>query len=204
MKKLATMLLGAAALMAATACGDVQPARDFTLTVDVDTTLNAHTARLLVLEKEYDRMRELGSDTLAGGTATLSGQIAEDYLACLRLGGRDVLFVLGPGHTGVRVGKDRLVVTGGAANHRYMTLVQRMEHLKRARARLDAQRQALQADTTRRARATRRELETTDSLACDVMQRLAVAAINRHDAVGRIVADRYAATLDSAHRRQLK
>ena len=112
-------------------------------------------------------------------------------------------FVLEPGKTSVTINRHNWVLSGGSGNADYVRLlVMRQRLLTERQAVRERYRQAV-ADSTLTLRGER-EAALADSLLADSLQRVLLQAMQRHDPVGRIVRERFIATLSPATLQQLQ
>lgn len=184
------------------ACERGDSSHRFAVNVTIDSALEVDSAELLIFEADYGSLRWLGATAVGHGKAKIEGMVDEAHAACLRLDGVPFYFVLDPGETSIAIAPERVTVTGGRENHRYMAFVKRHATLSRERAALWARYEAMGADST-----LTRDKETAmarrDSVLADSLQRITLAAIRAPYPSARLVTERYITTLDSVHLEQL-
>lgn len=211
MKKITLMtgLLAAFCLLAlATGCDQSRGSEkmDYTLTCTVDSPQPPDSATLLVLEDEYNRLRVCATAHAADRTFAFNGQTEGAKVALIRLDNDSIhpfLFILEPGHTDIHLKPNAWHISGGPQNTDYQWFVNKRNALMNQRVAL--WQEYLKADSVGTLnREEELRLVRQDSLLNDSVQRMTVKRINRGDAVGRIIRERYGSQLDREHARQLK
>lgn len=179
--------------------------RDYTVTCTLDGKLHHDSATLLVLEEDYDKLRMCATARAQNGTFTFKGQTDGARVALIRWD-KDTVnpfhFVLEPGDIRLNINPGSWSASGSAQNAEYLQFInQRNDIMNR---RVATWQEYLKAAAN--ASLTREEelrMVRQDSLLNDTLQRITVERINRGDAVGRIIRERYAGQLDQEHKRQL-
>ena len=209
MKKITLMtgLLAAFCLLAlTTGCDERAGKMDYALTCTIDSPQPPDSATLLVLEDDYNRLRVCGTAHADSRSFTFRGQTDGARVALIRLDNDSIhpfLFVLEPGHTDIRLKPDAWSISGSLQNADYQRFVNRRNAIINQRVAL-WQEYLKAGDEGSLNREQEHRLVLQDSLLNDSVQRMTVERINRGDAVGRVVRERYASQLDREHARQLK
>lgn len=178
----------------------------FTVTCRLDSKLHHDSATLLVLEEAYHKLRVCGNARDRKGTFTFNGQTDGAKVALIRWDNdttRPFLFVLEPGNTDIRINPDSWVITGSRQNAEYQQFVKHRNAIMNARVATWQEYLKMAADSSLKHDDELRMVRQ-DSLLNDSLQRLTVERINRGDAVGRILRERYGNQLDKEHMRMLK
>ena len=105
------------------------------------------------------------------------------------------MFVLEPGETLINIAASGVVITGGEQNHDYMSYLKHREAIIDERMELLKNYRQLAAPDSMINIDNERHMVMQDSILADSLDRVTVSYINRADAVGRIVFDRYVNTL---------
>ena len=205
---LAGLLVGFCLMAMMTGC-DRQRAtglKKYTVTCTLDDKVSRDSATLLVLEENYNKLRVCGTARAQEDSFTFTGQIDAPKVALLRWDNDTTLpflFVLEAGNIGINIKSGSWQVTGSAQNTEYMRFVRHRSSIMNTRA--DIWREYLvAAEKATLKREDELRMVRQDSLLNDSLQRITVERINRGDAVGRIIRERYASQLDQEHMRQLK
>lgn len=179
---------------------------DYNLTCRLDSFLHKDSVTLLVLEDAYNKLRVCGSATSGDGVFVFSGQIDGPHAALLRFDNDSTTpfyFVLEPGTTSMTLGTDHWRVSGSPLSQVYQSMVAQRHDIMTQRAEVWKQYLVKVNDSTLK-RGTEQSLVERDSVLNDSLQNLMVQWMNRDDAVGIIIRQRFASTLDTPHQRQLK
>ena len=158
-----------------------------------------------MLEEEYNKLRVCGSALGQQGTFTFKGQTDGPKVALIRWDNdstQPFYFVLEAGHTQLDINLDSWRVSGSAQNVDYMDFINRRNALMNARV-ATWQEYLKAAGSSALKHEDEVRLVRQDSLLNDSLQRIMVERINRGDAVGRIIRERFAGQLDKEHARQL-
>ena len=191
-----------------TGCGNTadREKMDYTVTCTLDSKLRHDSATLLVLEEQYNSLRVCASSRTDGNSFTFKGQTDGPKVALIRWDNdstKPFYFVLEQGDITIDIGTGSWHITGSPMNTEY-------QHFVNERARLMDKRVAAWQEylSLSSSASLKRDDETRlvreDSLLNDSLQRITVERINRGDAVGRIIRERYGQQLDQQHMRQLK
>ncbi len=178
---------------------------DYTVTITLDNSLRHDSATLLVLEEEYNQLHLCGKTVKKGDTFTFTGQIDKPKVALIRWdndSSQPFHFVLESGDTHITLKPNAWSVKGSEQNAKYLHYVNERNGIMDARIatwqeylKMAADSSLTQEDEVRMAR--------QDSLLNDSLQRITVERINRKDAVGRIIRERYGNQLDQTHKRMI-
>ena len=195
-------------LLVGTACDRQQEAglKSYTVTCTLDSDLQRDSATLLVLEEDYNKLRCCGAAHSQNGTFTFKGQISSPKVALIRWDNDSVHpfhFVLEPGNIRLSIKKGSWKVAGSKHNSDYLSFINwRNGIMNRRVATWQEYLKGAQNGSLTHEQEQRMVLQ--DSLLNDSLQRITVERINRGDAVGRIIRERFASQLDIDHARQLK
>lgn len=206
MKKLILSIGAILALTAMTGCDKQSQGVDYRVTCHIGKTLSHDSATLLVLEEAYGKLRVCGSARNHNGTFTFSGQTDKPKAAFIRWDTDSVhpfLFVLENGDIRITIDKGRWSITGSAENSKYLHYINQRNAIMDSRVATWQQYLNMAADSSLK-RDDELRMVLQDSLLNDSLQRMTVELINRGDAVGRIIRERYGQTLDLEHMRKLK
>lgn len=180
--------------------------KDYTVTCTLDNELRHDSATLLVLEDEYNKLRVCGASRAQDHVFTFKGQIERPKVALIRWDNDSTnpfYFVLEAGHINVRIDKGSWRVNGSRENLDYQHFIHQRNDIMNARVAI-WQDYLKAADNASLKQEEELRMVRQDSLLNDSLQRITVERINRGDAVGRIIRERYASQLDQEHMRQLK
>jgi len=178
----------------------------YNVTCTLDAVLHRDSATLLVLEENYNKLRVCGTSLAQGETFTFSGQTDVPKVALIRWdedSTRPFYFVLEPGDTRITIKPGSWSIGGSRLNKEYQHFANRRNAIMNARAATWQEYLKMAADSSLK-RDDELRLVRQDSLLNDSLQRITVERINRGDAVGRIIRERYARQLDQEHMRQLR
>ena len=178
----------------------------YTVTCMLDNELQHDSATLLVLEEDYNKLRVCGTAHAQDHVFTFKGQIDHPRVALIRWGNdssRPFHFVLEPGHINIHINKKSWRVNGSPENRDYQQFIHHRDDILNAR--LAVWQEYLKAATNASLKQEdEQRMVRQDSLLNDSLQRFTVERINRGDAVGRLIRERYADQLDQEHLRQLR
>ena len=180
--------------------------KDYTVTCTLDNELRHDSATLHVLEEEYNKLRVCGTSRAQDHVFTFKGQIERPKVALIRWDNDSTnpfYFVLEAGHINVRIDKGSWRVNGSRENLDYQHFIHQRNDIMNARVAI-WQDYLKAADNASLKQEDELRMVRQDSLLNDSLQRITVERINRGDAVGRIIRERYAGQLDQEHARQLK
>jgi hypothetical protein len=193
-------------IAALTACDKSNSRIDYKVTCIVDNKLHHDSATLLVLEEEYNRLRVCGTARVKNGKFTFTGQTDKPKAALIRWDNDTVepfYFVLENGDINVSLSSGKWDITGSPQNSAYLHYINQRNGIMDARIATWQEYLKMSADSSLK-RDDEVLMVRQDSLLNDSLQRLTVERINRGDAVGRIIRERYARQLDQEHARMLK
>ena len=203
-KKLTIFAFAMAALLAS--CDKHDQAQNYQLNITLDNKLRHDSATLMVLEEEYNQLRVCGTAQAKDGTFTFTGQTDKPKVALIRWDNDSVnpfYLVLESGNIDVTIKSDHWDITGSPLNSAYLHYINQRNGIMNARVATWQEYLKMAADSS-----LKHEDEVLmvrqDSLLNDSLQRITVELINRGDAVGRIIRERYAHQLDQEHVRMLK
>jgi hypothetical protein len=179
---------------------------DYRVTCTLEGKQQHDSATLLVLEEDYNKLRVCGASRLADGSVTFTGQIDEPHVALIRWDNDSVQpfhFVLEQGDIHITLKSGSWDITGSPLNSQYLHYINQRNSIMDER--LATWQEYLKSAS---GKTMKREVEVRlvarDSVLNDSLQRITVDRINRGDAVGRIIRERYGNQLDQAHKRLLK
>ncbi len=178
---------------------------DYTVTITLDNALHHDSATLLVMEEEYNQLRLCGKAGMKAGAFTFTGQTDKPKVAIIRWDNDSTQpfhFVLESGDTHINLKPAAWSATGSKLNAEYLQYVNQRNAIIDARVatwheylKMATDSSLTREDETRMAR--------QDSVLNDSLQRITVERINRKDAVGRMIRERYGKQLDQTHMRLL-
>ena len=207
MKKVILSIGTFLAMMAMTGCDSNSRGLDYRVTCTLDNGISHDSATLLVLEEEYGRLRVCGSQRSTDGTFSFTGQTDHPKAALIRWDNdstqQPFYFVLEPGHTSITIRPGAWDITGSPQNSAYLHYINLRNGIMDARIATWQEYLNMSADSSLK-RDDEVRMVRQDSLLSDSLQRLTVDHINRGDAVGRIIRERYGHQLDLEHKRLLK
>ena len=179
---------------------------DYRVNVTLDNKLQHDSATLLVLEEEYNQLRVCGTAQAKNGTFTFTGQTDKPKVALIRWDNDSVnpfYLVLESGNIDVTIMPGAWNISGSPLNSAYLHYINQRNGIMNARVATWQEYLKMATDSS-----LKREDEvlmvSQDSLLNDSLQRITVELINRGDAVGRIIRERYGKQLDQEHMRMLK
>lgn len=179
---------------------------DYKVTCTLDNKLHRDSATLMVLEEDYHKLRVCGTAVSSDGTFTFTGQTDAPKVALIRWDNdstKPFHFVLEPGNTTITIKPDSWDIGGSALNIEYQRFVNQRNGIMNARVATWQEYLKMAADSTLK-RDDERRMVRQDSLLNDSLQRITVDRINRGDAVGHIIRERFGNQLDQEHKRQIK
>lgn len=180
--------------------------KDYTVTCTLGDKVQRDSATLLVLEEEYNKLRICATTHIHDGKATFKGQVDAPKVALIRWDNDSTHpfhFVLEPGVINLNINAGTWSVEGSKLNAEYLQFINWRNSVVNARA-STWQQYLTAASKSSLNRDEELRLVRQDSLLNDSLQRITVERINRGDAVGRIIRERFADKLDKEHARQLK
>ena len=180
--------------------------KDYTVTCTLDGDVQRDSATLLVLEEDYNKLRLCGTAHAQDGTFTFMGQTAGPKVALIRWDNDSIHpfhFVLEPGNIRLSIKTGSWEVAGSKHNSEYLKFINWRNDLMNRRV-STWQEYLKAADKGSLTHEEELRMVRQDSLLNDSLQRITVERINRGDAVGRIVRERFAGQLDKEHARLLK
>ena len=178
----------------------------YTVTCTLDNELQHDSATLLVLEEDYNKLRVCGTAHAQDHVFTFKGQTDHPRVALIRWyndTSSPFHFVLEPGHINIHINKKSWRVNGSPENRDYQQFIHHRNDIMNARAAVWQEYLKAAANASLK-REDERRMIRQDSLLNDSLQRFTVDRINRGDAVGRIIRERFARQLDQEHLRQLR
>lgn len=197
------MLLG---IMALTGCDNSSQGLDYRVTCVIDNKVSHDSATLLVLEDAYGQLRMCGTTRGDNGTFTFTGQTDQPKVALIRWDNDSTepfYFVLEQGDTRITIKPDSWLITGSPQNSEYLHYINQRNGIMDSRVATWQEYLKMATDSSLR-RDDEVRMVRQDSLLNDSLQRITVERINRGDAVGRIIKERYGKLLDQEHMRMLK
>ena len=178
---------------------------DYTVTITLDNSLRHDSATLLVLEEEYNQLHLCGKTGKKDNSFTFTGQIDKPKVALIRWdndSSQPFHFVLESGKTHITVKPTSWSATGSKLNSEYLRYVNSRNAIMDARVATWQEYLKMAGDSSL-TREDEVRMARQDSLLNDSLQRITVERINRKDAVGRIIRERYGKQLDQQHMRML-
>lgn len=206
MNKRITTIFGIAMALLLGSCDRGNPDYDYEVKVTLDNKQHHDSATLLVLEEGYNQLRVCGTAQAKDGTFTFTGQTDKPKAALIRWDNDSVepfYFVLESGNINVAITSGSWHITGSPQNSAYLHYINQRNGIMDARVATWQEYLKMAADSSLK-RDDEVLMVRQDSLLNDSLQCLTVECINRGDAVGRIIRERYARQLDQDHMRMLK
>ena len=179
---------------------------DYRVTCTLKGKQQHDSATLLVLEEDYNKLRVCGASRLADGSVTFTGQIDEPHVALIRWDNDSVQpfhFVLEQGDIHITLKSGSWDITGSPLNSQYLHYINQRNSIMDERLATWQEYLNSASDKTLK-REDEVRLVARDSVLNDSLQHITVDRINRGDAVGRIIRERYGNQLDQDHKRLLK
>ena len=179
---------------------------DYRVTCTVDSKLRHDSATLLVLEEDYGQLRVCGASRANGGKFTFTGQTDKPKVALIRWDNDSTnpfYFVLEGGRTDITIRPGAWDIKGSVQNSAYLHYINQRNGIMDSRVATWQEYLNMAADSSLK-RDDEQRMVRQDSLLNDSLQRITVQRINRGDAVGRIIRQRYGNQLDQEHMRMLK
>lgn len=187
-------------------CGNSHRDLGYRVTCTVDNTLHRDSATLMVLEEDYHQLRVCGACRSDGGVFTFTGQTDGPKVALIRWDNdttQPFYFVLEPGQLDINITPSSWNITGSPRSAEYQRYINRRNEIMDLRVATWQEYLKMAADSSLK-RDDEIHMVRQDSLLNDSLQRITVEHINRGDAVGRIIRERFGNQLDKEHMRQLK
>lgn len=203
-----TAVLGLASTGLMTGCDNNPDGEkmNYQVTCMLDHKLHRDSATLLVLEDEYNQLRVCGASRIANGRCSFTGQTDRPKVALLRWDNdsiRPFYFILEGGETRITINQGGWNITGSPQNRAYQQFIKQRNGIMDLRVATWQEYLKMAADSSLK-HDDEVSMVRQDSLLNDSMQRITVECINRGDALGRIIRERYGQQLDQEHARQLK
>lgn len=205
MKKI-IFTVGTLLALALMGCDGNQQVRDYKVTCIIENQQLHDSATLLVLEDDYNKLRVCGASHISEGNVTFTGQTDKQRVAMIRWDNdstQPFYFVLEAGVTAITIKDGSWTITGSPANSEYLHYINQRNEIMNARV-TTWQEYLAKAGNSSLRREDEQRMVRQDSLLNDSLQRITVNRINRGDAVGRIIRERYGSALDQEHARQIK
>lgn len=206
MKKLILSIGTLLAIMAMTGCDNHSRGLDYRVTCTIDNQLRHDSATLLVLEEAYGQLRVCDACRSTDGTFTFTGQTDRPKVALIRWDNDSTspfYFVLESGEIAITIKPGSWDITGSPQNSEYLHYINQRNGIMDSRVATWQEYLNMAADSSLK-RDDELRMVRQDSLLNDSLQRITVERINRGDAVGRIIKERYGKALDQEHMRMLK
>ena len=180
--------------------------KEYTVTCTLDSKIEHDSATLLVLEEDYNKLRVCETAIAQNHVFTFKGQIDRPRVALIRWDNDTTSpfhFVLEAGHIDLHIDKGSWRVSGSPENIDYQHFIHQRNDIMNARVAIWQDYLKTASDGSLKQEDEKRMVRQ-DSLLNDSLQRITVGRINRGDAVGRIIRERFASQLDQEHLRQLQ
>ena len=198
MKKISLLITLLPILAIITACGG-HDGTYYRVECNVASELGVDSVSLMLVKEDYGSVYDAGRVGVDGvlQAFVFEGHIEEPCVAYLKFGNDTtaMLFVLEPGLTQMTIGAKELIISGGDANHEYMTYLKcRNALLAEKRRNHEEYLRNVASDSTISV-AVERQYLTRDSVLCDSLERYTVSSINRGSLASKIIFDRYINTI---------
>lgn len=203
MKFLLRIIVLAMSITILAGCGNSSDKSHYRLECKISPELGTDSVSLMFVMEDYNsvcHMATVGRDK-ASQSFVFEGNIEAPTIACLKFNNDTVpmIFVLEQGETMIDITPSGLVISGGDANHEYMTYLKARRALAFEKQKLHQEYLSNVAPDSTIDIAIERQYLTRDSLLNDSLDRLTVDAINRGGLASKIILDRYANSLSVHH-----
>ena len=199
MKFLSRLILIAAAVAMLAGCVESLDKSQYRVECKISPELGTDSVSLMLLMEDYNsvyRVATVGRDN-ESQAFVFEGNIEDPTIAYLKFSNdtTPMIFVLERGLTQIDISPNGLVVSGGDANHEYMTYLKARKALINDKKSLHQEYLGHVAPDSTIDVAVEKQYLTRDSLLTDSLERITVDAINRGTVVSRIIFERYVNTL---------
>lgn len=209
MKQLLQLLFAFSALMAVTGCSQQLSHTSYRLECTISDELAPDSVSLMIFNNSYGKMAchlaTVARDSTTGAFI-FEGQIEQPCVAYLKFDNDSTslfLFVLEQGLSNISISGKGLMISAGELNHEYMGYLKKRQAMIVAREQVREEYLKLAAPDSLISIAQERQLMRRDSMLCDSLQRITLAAINLDNPASRIIYDRYVETLSRHYLRQV-
>ncbi|MBR5171290.1 MAG: DUF4369 domain-containing protein [Muribaculaceae bacterium] len=193
------LMMIAAAVAMLTGCVDNLDKSHFRVECRISPELGTDSVTLLLLLEDYNsvyRVATVARDSKSEAFV-FEGIVEEPAVACLKFSNdtTPMMFVIEPGLTKIDISSNGLVISGGDANHEYMTYLKARKALTDEKQKLHQEYLGQVAPDSTIDDALERQYFARDSLLTDSIEHITVDAINRRNAASKIIFERYVNTL---------
>ena len=209
MKQLLQLLFAFFALMAVTGCSQQLNHTSYRLECTISDELAPDSVSLMIFNNCYGKMAchlaTVARDSTTGAFI-FEGQIEQPCVAYLKFDNDSTslfLFVLEQELSNISISGKGLMISAGELNHEYMGYLKKRQAMIAAREQVREEYLKLAAPDSVISIAQERQFMQRDSMLCDSLQRITLAAINRDNPASRIIYDRYVETLSRHYLRQV-
>ena len=187
------------ALAALTWCVENLDKSQYRVECKISPELGTDSVSLMLVMDDYGSVYHVA--TVARDNATqafvFEGNVEQPTIAYLKFSNdtTPMLFVVEPGLTQIDITPNGLVISGGIANHEYMTYLKARQEITHKKQKLHQQYLGLMAPDSTIDVALEQQYFSRDSLLNDSLERITVDAINRGDVASTIIFERFVNTL---------
>ncbi len=199
MKLLSRLIILATTFVILVGCVETLDKSRYKVECKISPELGTDSVSLMLLLPDYNSLCHVAT---VGRNAESQSFVFEGNVECptvayLKFNNDTVpmIFVVEPGETLIDISVAGLVISGGDANHEYMTYLKVRQSLAAERQKLHQEYLAHVASDSTISIAVERQYIARDSVLADSLERITVHAINRGDVVSTIILDRYVNTL---------
>ena len=193
------IILIAMVLVALAGCVDSLDKSQYRVECKISPELGVDSVSLMLVMDDYNSVFHVATVARgdASGTFVFEGNVEEPAIAYLKFSNdtTPMIFVVEPGLTQIDISPNGLVISGGKANHVYMTYLKNRRALTMEKQKLHQEYLGLMAPDSTIDIAVERQYFARDSLLNDSIERITVDAINREDVASKIIFERYVNTL---------
>lgn len=193
------IILFAMALAALAGCVESLDKSQYRVECKISPELGVDSVSLMLVMDDYNSVYHVATvardDT--SQAFVFEGNVEEPTIAYLKFSNdtTPMIFVVEPGLTQIDISPNGLVISGGKANHEYMTYLKNRRALTMEKQKLHQEYLALMAPDSTIDIAVERQYFARDSLFNDSIERITVDAINRENVASKIIFERYVNTL---------
>ena len=161
------------------------------------------SVRLLVFEPDYHHLRVINAGVMKNGKLLLNGQIAENYIAFLDYGAKEMIpFILEKCNTEITIGKEKVTIWGGVENHSYFAECNKIYRLEKQMKAIEASYARQLADSTLNAK-SEKALLAKHRATYQALQKTITQNICQGGNRGILLKEKFINRLDSIHLRKL-
>lgn len=199
MKFISRLIMAAMAVAVLAGCVENLDKSHYRVECKISSELGTDSVSLMLVMDDYNsvyRVATVARDN-ESEAFVFEGNVEAPTIAYLKFSNDTVpmLFVVEPGLTQIDITPNGLVISGGDANHEYMTYLKVRKAIAGEKQRLHQEYMGHVAPDSTIDVALERQYFSRDSMLSDSLERITVDAINRGDVVSTIIFERYVNTL---------